>query len=423
MCWGKTLIYIVVTNSKKRFMATIKLRFRPSSVPEAEGTLYYQVIHKRKVKWISTEHHIYTNEWDENMETIVVAARSERKGALALMQCKIDWALKRWQTILDRLERSYKDYTVEELCETFSKEQTYKTVFVFLQEQVTKKEQMKRQGTARTYENAYRRFKAFREDVDLTFDELTPDMIECYEAWLIDKRLKQNSIRCYLRTLNTLLCKAVEEGMLNNTNLFSHVRLSYVKTTKRAISEKELKVIANLELPENSTMALARDIFMFSFYMRGMPFVDIAYLRKTDLKNGMCTYCRKKTNQCLMVEWEKAQQKILDRYAHQMENRSYLLPIIKEEDGTEYKQYQRMQININRALKKIGEMAELKMPLTTYVARHTWASVARDMNIPIAVISEGMGHNSIKTTQVYLNSIDISRINEANKRIIKRIGG
>ena len=82
-----------------------------------------------------------------------------------------------------------------------------------------------------------------------------------------------------------------------------------------------------------------------------------------------------------------------------------------------------MQININRALNKIGEMADLKMPLTAYVARHTWASVARDMNIPIAVISEGMGHNSIKTTQVYLNSIDISRINETNKRIIKRIGG
>ena len=404
-------------------MATIKLKFRPSSVPKAEGTLYYQVIHKRKVKWISTEHHIYANEWDEKTETIVVVAGSERKGTLALMRCKIDWALKRWQNILDTMERNHKDYTVEELCDAFSKEQTYKTVFVFLQEQVFKKEQMKRQGTARTYVNAYRRFKAFREDVDLTFDELTPDMIECYEAWLIDKRLKQNSIRCYLRTLNTLLCKAVEEGLLDNTNLFSHVRLSYVKTTKRAISEKELKVIANLELPENSTMALARDIFMFSFYMRGMPFVDIAYLRKTDLKNGMWTYCRKKTNQCLMVEWEKAQQKILDRYAHQMENRSYLLPIIKEEDGTEYKQYQRMQININRALKKIGEMAELKMPLTTYVARHTWASVARDMNIPIAVISEGMGHNSIKTTQVYLNSIDISRINEANKRIIKRIGG
>lgn len=404
-------------------MATIKLKFRPSSVPEAEGTLYYQVIHKRKVKYISTEHHIYAYEWDEKAETIVVAAESERKGTLAMMQCKIDKAFKQLRSILDRTERCHKDYTVDDLCKAFIKEQTYKTVFVFLQEQATKKEQMKRLGTARTYGNAYRRFKAFREDVDLTFDELTPDMIECYEAWLIDRRLKQNSIRCYLRTLNTLLCKAVAEGLLSNRYLFSRVRLSYVKTTKRAISEKELKVIANLELPEHSTMALARDIFMFSFYMRGMPFVDIAYLRKTDLKNGMWTYCRRKTNQCLMVEWEKAQQKILDRYAHQTENSPYLLPIINKEDGTEYLQYQRMQTNINRALKKIGEMAELKMPLTTYVARHTWASVARDMNIPISIISEGMGHNSIKTTQVYLNSIDISRINEANKRIIKRIGG
>ena len=404
-------------------MATIKLKFRPSSVPEAEGTLYYQVIHKRKVKYISTEHHIYADEWDEKAETIVVAAESERKGTLAMMQCKIDKAFKQLRSILDRTERCHKDYTVEDLCKAFIKEQTYKTVFVFLQEQATKKEQMKRLGTARTYGNAYRRFKAFREDVDLAFDELTPDMIECYEAWLIDRRLKRNSIRCYLRTLNTLLCKAVAEGLLSNRNLFSRVRLSYVKTTKRAISEKELKVIANLKLPEHSTMALARDIFMFSFYMRGMPFVDIAYLRKTDLKNGMWTYCRRKTNQCLMVEWEKAQQKILDRYAHQTENGPYLLPIINKEDGTEYLQYQRMQTNINRALKKIGEMAELKMPLTTYVARHTWASVARDMNIPISIISEGMGHNSIKTTQVYLNSIDISRINEANKGIIKRIGG
>ena len=386
-------------------MATIKLKFRPSSVPEAEGTLYYQVIHKRKVKYISTEHHIYADEWDEKAETIVVAAESERKGTLTMMQCKIDKAFKQLRSILDRTERCHKDYTVEDLCKAFIKEQTYKTVFVFLHEQATKKEQMKRLGTARTYGNAYRRFKAFREDVDLSFDELTPDMIECYEAWLIDRRLKQNSIRCYLRTLNTLLCKAVAEGLLSNRNLFSRVRLSYVKTTKRAISEKELKVIANLELPKHSTMALARDIFMFSFYMRGMPFVDIAYLRKTDLKNGMWTYCRRKTNQCLMVEWEKAQQKILDRYAHQTENGPYLLPIINKEDGTEYLQYQRMQTNINRALKKIGEMAELKMPLTTYVARHTWASVARDMNIPISIISEGMGHNSIKTTQVYLNSM------------------
>ena len=324
-------------------MTTVKLKFRASSVPGAEGTLYYQLTNRRK------------------------------------------------------------------------------TVFTFLQGQASRKEQMQRHGTARTYGNAYRRFREFRRGVDLAFDELSPDMMERYEAWLIGRRLRQNSIRCYLRTLNTLFYKAVEEGLLDDRNLFSRVRLSHVKTAKRAIGERELKSIASLPLPEGSTIALARDLFMFSFYMRGMPFVDMAYLRKTDLKNGMLTYCRRKTNQCLTVAWEKAQQTITDRYASLTRDSPCLLPVIRKADGTEYRQYQRMQTNINRALKKIGVMAGLKMPLTTYVARHTWASIARDMNIPVAIISEGMGHNSLKTTQVYLNSIDTSKINEANKRIIRRI--
>lgn len=298
-----------------------------------------------------------------------------------------------------------------------------KTVFMFLQEQVTKKEQMGRQGTARTYANAYSHFRAFRKHEDLFFYELTHDMIERYEAWLIGRRLRQNSVRCYLRTLHTLLRKAVEKGQLDDGDLFSHVRLSHVKTAKRAISEKELRAIAQLQLPEDTTIALARDLFMFSFYMRGMPFVDIAYLRKSDLRNGMLTYCRKKTSQCLTVAWEKAQQTIVNHYADRTLNSPYLFPIIRKEDGTEYRQYLRMQVNINRALKKIGMMVGLQMPLTTYVARHTWASIARDMNISIAIISEGMGHSSLKTTQVYLNSIDTSKINEANKKIIQRICG
>lgn len=135
----------------------------------------------------------------------------------------------------------------------------------------------------------------------------------------------------------------------------------------------------------------------------------------------MLVYCRRKTNQQLIVEWESEQQEIVERYAHQTESSPYMLPIINKVDGTEYRQYQRMQENVNRALKRIGNMIGLKMPLTTYVARHSWASMARDMNIPIPIISEGMGHQSYKTTQVYLNSIDTSRINKANRDIIRRI--
>ena len=402
-------------------MATIKLKFRPSSVPETEGTLYYQVIHKRKVKWISAELHVYPEEWDEKTGGLLILPNSERKAELEKVQCQINWELRRWDDVIVEMEDPHKNVTINELCDAFNKTKTQKTVFMFLHEQVTRKERMKRYGTAMTYANAYRRFKEFREDRDLTFDELTPDMMECYEAWLIDRRLKQNSISCYLRTLCTLLYKATGKGVMIDRNLFKRVRLAYVKTTKRAISEKELKAIASLQLPEDTTIAFARDIFMFSFYMRGMPFVDIAYLRKTDLKNGMLAYSRKKTNQYLTVEWEKEVQEIIDRYAHINPDSSYLLPIIQKEDGTELKQYHRMLEKVNYNLKKIGEMTGLKMSLTTYTARHTWASVARNMDISISIISEGMGHNSIKTTQVYLNSIDVSRINEANKKIIRRI--
>lgn len=404
-------------------MTIIKLKFRPSSVPKTEGTLYYQVTYKRKVKWINTQLHIYPKEWnDETGELMItVPTNSVRKAELEKMQYQMNWELKQWDKVIVEMESKHNNVTIKELCDAFNKIKAQKTVFMFLQEQVLKKEQMNRQGTAMTYLNAYRRFKEFRKEIDLTFDELTADMMECYEAWLIDRRLKQNSISCYLRTLCTLLSKAVGEGLTTDRKLFNRVRLAYVKTAKRAISENELRAIASLQLPQGTIIAFARDIFMFSFYMRGMPFVDIAYLRKTNLKNGMLAYSRKKTNQYLTVEWEREAQEIINRYAHINPDNPYLLPIIQKEDGTERKQYHRMLENINYNLKKIGEKVGLKMPLTTYTARHTWASIARNMDISISIISEGMGHRSIKTTQVYLNSIDVSKINEANKKIIRRI--
>lgn len=384
--------------------------------------MYYQVIHKRSVKWISTGYHVHTNEWDGRTGSIIIPPDGERKAQLLLMKSAIDCELSRRRDIISKLQRMGKDFSLSDLCEEFKGLTACKTVFTFLQEQISRQERLQRMGTAKTYTSACQRFKEFRKEADLTFGQLTPDMMEEYEAWLTSRGLKQNTIRFYLRTLNTLLGRAVSEGLLDNgRKLFGRVRLSYVKTTKRAISETDIRNIQKLPLAGGSTAAFARDIFMFSFYMRGMPFVDIAFLKKSDLKNGMLSYCRRKTNQHLTVAWEKEQQEIVERYARLTEHTPYMLPIIQRTDGTEYKQYQQMQENINRALKRIGVKVGLKMPLTTYVARHSWASIARNMNISLGVISEGMGHQSYKTTQVYLDSIDTSRINEANRSIIQRI--
>lgn len=196
------------------------------------------------------------------------------------------------------METSNEELSLNELCEAFSLLPPCKTVFTFLEEQVERQERMQKHGTANTYISAYQRFKEYRQNKDLVFDELTPNMIEEYEAWLANRNQKPNTIRFYLRTLNTLFCKAANNGMLSEERkLFSHVRLSYVITTKRALSEADILALQNLKLEAGTTLAFARNKFMFSFYMRGMPFVDIAYLKKSNLKNGILTYRRKKTNQ------------------------------------------------------------------------------------------------------------------------------
>ena len=384
-------------------MATIKLKFRTSSKDEKVGTLCYQVIHKRNVRWITTRHRIRASEWNRRTASIALTGNRERDCQLRLIQSSVIWEMEQRKRIIRQMETEAKDYTIEMLFQAFEHLPECVTVFDFMQKQIDRKREMKRFGTARTYTNTLRSFREFRGNNELTFTELTQEMMEQYEAWMTHRGLKQNTIRFYLRTLNTLTRKAIDEHLMEDRQLFAKARLSYVKTTKRAITESQIRRIERLDLSGKPAQALARDMFMFSFYMRGMSFVDMAFLRKADLKYGMLSYCRRKTNQ------------------HLTRNTPYLLPIITRTDGTEYKQYRNREECINRALKSIGVAAGLKIPLTTYVARHSWASIARNMNISIAIISEGMGHQSYRTTQIYLDSIDTARIDDANNRIIHRI--
>ena len=174
-------------------------------------------------------------------------------------------------------------------------------------------------------------------------------------------------------------------------------------------------------LKDGSALAFARDMFILSFYLQGMSFVDMAYLKKTDIRNGQLQYSRKKTGQTITISWESEMQEIVDRYSYKAKDTPYLLPIIKKQDGTERKQYEKSEHNVNRNLKKVGELAGLHIPLTTYVGRHSWASIMRDMGNDILVISRGLGHEDIKTTQIYLSAIDNSTVTKANKKLIGRV--
>ena len=402
-------------------MATVKVKFRASLVPGKEGTLYYHLIHQRSLRWISTDYHVFPDEWNDKKSVITVSNRNSRRAHLLLIQSKIDWEMKRMQRIIRDKEMDGIPYTIEDIAKEIHQLPPSQSVFAFFRQQIAKKEQMQCIGTKSNYTSAANRFMEFRNQEDLAFSQMTREMMEMYQAWLWNRGVGQNTVAFYLRTLRTLYNKAVEAGQAPPNDIFAHVQTSSVRTAKRAINVKNIRKIENLELPTGSSLDKARDLFLLSFYLRGMAFVDMAFLKKTDLKCSMVSYNRRKTHQNLNIEWMKPMQAIIDKYADQTKESPYLLPILTGKESSPYTAYRKVEHNTNYNLKKIGEMVGLKIPLTTYVARHTWASIALHMNIPIATISEGMGHNSYKTTQIYLQSLDVATINEANERIIKKI--
>lgn len=253
----------------------------------------------------------------------------------------------------------------------------------------------------------------------MTFDAFTSDVVEYYEASLQKQGISPNTTSFYMRILRAVYNRAVEKDIVEQQNPFRHVYTGIDKTVKRALAIPAIKKIKILDLSFNPTLDFARDMFMLSFYMRGMSFIDMAYLRKSDLENGYVTYRRRKTGQSLIIKWTREMQLILDKYPENMT--CYLLPIITSPGTNERYAYKRVAYKINHHLKKLAEIIGVSIPLTMYCARHSWASAAKAKGIPLGVISEGMGHDSEATTQIYLASLDTTAVDKANAAIIKAL--
>ena len=274
--------------------------------------------------------------------------------------------------------------------------------------------------TSETYLTTLNSFKRFRMNVDVVLEEINSELLLSYEYYLKVKGVSPNTISFYMHRLRAVYNRAVEQGLIEQRFPFRKVKTSIEKTVKRAIPIKYIRKLKSLDLRNNPSLAFARDMFLFSFYTRGMSFIDIAYLQKKDLRNNVLTYRRKKTGQKLHIHWEMCMQQIVDLY-HADDGIQFMFSIIDDPQKDCRRQYQNALTRINRNLKKLGEEIGLDVPLTMYVARHSWATTAHNEGIPLAVISEGMGHDNEKTTQVYLASIENSVVDKANRKIIKLI--
>ena len=400
-------------------MASVKVKFRPSSIDGKEGSIYYQVIHNRVVRHIAADLNVHESEWNAETSSVTIPAwiDSDRKHNLHIVQKHITCDIL-------RLEHIIRDLTLKGTCSAdaivdgYRKQTSTQSFFNFMDSVIGQLKRLNRERTSETYSAALSSFMHFRRNKDVQLDDMDTDLMMEYEAWLKARDVSLNTISFYMRILRATYNRAVEKELTVQKHPFKHVYTGMDKTRKRAISLKDIKCIKEIDLSGKPHWELARDMFLFSFYTRGMSFIDMAYLKKSDLKNGILSYRRHKTGQQLYIRWESCMEKIVAKYAAGCSG-EYLLPILKLPSKKLRSQYKSTLFRINKYLKEIAKLCGIATPLTMYVSRHSWASIAKSKNIPISVISEGMGHDSEETTRIYLASLDGSVIDKANLLILK----
>lgn len=415
---------------------TVKFKLRASRSVPGHGRAVLHVTRHRTTRTMTISCVPAVSEWDEKAQEIIIPedASPERKKELSKIERALKKCLKEVHETLKVLE-ARGDYTSQELVNFLRKRRQRQPFCEYVFKKAESLQQAGHYGTAHAYRYAGVSFLKFLAGRDVDTDKITASLMEDYQRYLIMRGKAKNTVSCYMRSLRAAYNPAVrEKGLVvkkNNENPFSGVFTGNAKTEKRAISkeciaklmEVELEGIKNVKETAVSSPAFSRDLFLFSFYTHGMSFSDMVNLKKEDVKDGVIRYRRKKTGQLISIKMEECMKAIIRRY--QDKDSGYVFPVLKGNTGDyqRWKQTQAALAVFNRNLKKMAKPAGVGEHLTSYVARHSWASIASHVGIPIATISRGMGHESEKTTRIYISRTDYSDVSRANRQILSHFVG
>lgn len=310
-----------------------------------------------------------------------------------------------------------------EICITVKNEDSktaptaYGDMVEFMRGIITEKETAGQFRTAEAYRatlNCWLRF--IDPEKAMPWKMVTSRSMTLFADYLKKRGATKNTQSFYFRILRAVCNRAQEEGVaVLPGKLFDNVYTGKARTRKRALPIEDIRKIAAAE-PKNRKEQLARDMFIFSFITRGMAPIDMALLRKGNIVDGRLAYRRHKTGRAITMEWITEMREIADRYVR--DGSDYLFPLVSSDGAEGWRQFKRSSQMVNYHLRKLGKRLNMPMHLTLYVARHSWATVAKSTGIPTALISEAMGHVSERMTQVYLGSIDVGRVDSANREIV-----
>ena len=282
---------------------------------------------------------------------------------------------------------------------------------------VTGRRGIHKDSTADIYRAAGNWLRRLVNDRPLSLADITPQLVDDYLRQLRSGgRLMENTVISYVSGFRSMYNQLKEEaGYESGRHPFAHLHLKPEKTVKRALSGKVFEQVAALDFHNEPHLQQAADICLFSYLGCGIPFVDLAHLTTANIKGDALVYNRIKTGTAIRVDLTPGMQAILSRNA--LPGNPYLFALLPPDGEISHEGYKRLLRNYNSDLKDIGNLLGLTEPFTSYVVRHTWATEALRNFIPVAVISQALGHTSEKTTRCYLDQLDQSELSKANERI------
>ena len=319
------------------------------------------------------------------------------------------------------LKAEQQDFTAQSLLDRLNSTSTKKTVGEIFNEQMQRLADEGRRKYMLSLRYVYNTLIAFNKHLDIYFSEIDITFLRRYETWLRKKGVAENTIGIHFRSLRAVYNIAIEQNAVKAENYpFRKYKVSrlHEETAKRALSKSDVeKVIAYKST--NRYMRFPIDIFAFTYYCGGINFIDIANLTPANIIEGKLVYKRHKTNKLIKIPLQPQAIELIKKY-HRKDSQ-YLFPILSDFHETEVQKSNRIHkviAKVNKRLKEIGEDLDLPLTLTTYVARHSQATVMKRAGVSTAVIREIMGHSSERVTQIYLDSFDNEQINNAMKNLL-----
>ncbi len=400
-------------------MASVKVQLNTyRKTKEGKHPLVFQLLHQRKKKVIFTPYQLSKNSFDQR--TGLVKVRKNSFYSDEINQYLSD-SIYRFNSIISDLKDNNINYSLDDVLRIYQTNGTEKSMLSYMKTLIQTMKKEGRMGTANAYQSAFNCIERFLyPDNDILWGNVTAGWVNRYVTYLKTLNIKANTVSFYLRILRAVYNKALSEGVAppNALSPFRNVVIRKSKTPKRAIDKDIIQIIYNADLSHDCNLEYVRDLFFFSFYCRGMPFVDMAHLKYTNICNNTIYYFRHKTKQLLQIKIVPPLQNLINKYAN---NGEYIFTILGNDDQTLYKQYRNGLKFYNNNLKRLSLYLNLPVSLTSYIARHSWATIAKFSGAPVSVISEGLGHSSENVTYTYLASLDPSVVNNVNDMIINSL--